>query len=134
MAYAERIQVLNESEIKELYDPPHFSLEERRYYFNLNDQESKVLKSIRKRSHRCYFVALLGYFKSKPVVLNPSFKQIRQDLLFIADVLYPGEHLARFVPDQKLRDRLYQKIFDLLNYKRWHERSEESDVSVGLHR
>jgi hypothetical protein len=76
MAYTERLQILIESEINDLYSPPSYSLEERQFYFSLNDREARVAKSIRKRSHRCYFVALLGYFKSRPVVLNPRFGQI----------------------------------------------------------
>ena len=73
MQYTERLQILIESEINDLYSPPRFNQEERRYYFSLNDQEAKIAKSIRKRSHQCSFVALLGYFKSKPVILNPRF-------------------------------------------------------------
>ena len=119
MAYAERIQILTESEINDLYSPPCFSLEERRFYFTLNDLETRVVKSIRLRAHRCFFIALLGYFKSRPVVLNPSFGEIEEDLRFIAkeQLLLPG--IRRFSLNQKQKDRLYQKIFDLLNYQKW---------------
>jgi hypothetical protein len=66
MAYTERLQILIDSEINDLYSPPHFTLEERRFYFALNDQEAKVANSIRNRAHRCFFVALLGYFMNRP--------------------------------------------------------------------
>ena len=134
MAYAERIQVLTEAEIRELYDPPHFSLEERRHYFNLNDREKAVSKTLRKRSHRCYFIALLGYFKSKPIVLKPNYMRIKQDLLYIADTHYPTGNIARFALDQKLTDRLYQKIFELLSYKRWHEVKQSDGLMAHLNR
>ena len=108
MAYTERLQILIDSEINDLYSPPHFTLEERRFYFALNDQEAKVANSIRNRAHRCFFVALLGYFKSRPVVLSPSFGDVEEDLRFIAKEQLPGPGIRRFSLNQKQKDRLYQ--------------------------
>ena len=134
MAYTERLQVLIESEINELYSPPSFSLEERRFYFSLNDREAKVAQSIRKRSHRCYFVALLGYFKSKPVVLNPRFGQVEQDIQFIASELFPGPGLRRFTLDRKQRNRLYEKVFGLLRYQSWRDQNYRGELISHLQR
>ncbi|MFK7731190.1 MAG: Tn3 family transposase [Pseudomonadales bacterium] len=134
MAYTERLQILIESEITELYSPPNFSLEERRFYFSLNDREAKAAKSIRQRSHRCYFVALLGYFKSKPVVLSPSFGQIEEDLKFIACEQFPGLGLRRFTLDRKQRNRLYQKVFGLLNYQSWRDQTDSAETIAHLQR
>jgi hypothetical protein len=134
MAYTERLQILTESEINELYCPPTFSLEERRFYFSLNDRETKLVRSIRKRSHRCYFVALLGYFKSKPVVLSPRFGQIEQDLKVIASEQLPGPGLRRFTFDRKQRNRLYQKIFSLMGYQSWHHQSNHDEMIAHLQR
>jgi hypothetical protein len=119
MAYTERIQILIDSEINDLYSPPSFTLEERRFYFALNDREAKVANSIRNRSHRCFFVAMQGYFKSRPVVLSPSFGDVEEDLCFIAQEQLPGPDIRRLSLDQKQKDRFYQKIFDLLNYQKW---------------
>ena len=134
MQYTERLQILIESEINDLYSPPRFNQEERRYYFSLNDQEAKIAKSIRKRSHQCSFVALLGYFKSKPVILNPRFGQIEQDLEFIAKELFPGANLRRFTLDQKQRNRLYQKVFSALNYQSWHDQNDRDQLIAHLQR
>ncbi len=49
MAIQKQLQILTESEINDLYSPPCFSLEERRFYFALNDLETTVVKSIRLR-------------------------------------------------------------------------------------
>ncbi len=128
MAYAERIQILTESEINDLYSPPCFNLEERRFYFTLSDLEMKVVKSIRLRAHRCFFIALLGYFKSRPVVLNPSFGDVEEDLRFIAKEQLFGSGIRRFSLNQKQKDRLYQKIFDLLNYQKWQNRCQQDKL------
>ncbi len=132
MAYTERLQILIESEINDLYSPPCFTLEERRLYFSLNDKEAKVAKSIRNRAHRCFFVALLGYFKSKPVVLSPSFGDVEEDLWFIVKEQLPGSGIRRFSLDQKQKERLYQKIFDLLNYQKWRDKQDRSPLITHL--
>ncbi len=132
MAIQKRLQILIESEISNLYSPPSFTLEERRFYFALNDQEAKVANVIRNRAHRCYFVALLGYFKSRPVVLSPSFGDVEEDLRFIAKEQLPGPSIRRFSLDQKQKDRLYQKIFDLLNYQKWRDKQDRSVLITHL--
>ncbi|MCU7805600.1 MAG: DUF4158 domain-containing protein [Candidatus Thiodiazotropha sp. (ex Lucinoma borealis)] len=132
MAYTERLQILIESEINDLYSPPCFTLEERRFYFALNDQEAKAAKSIRSRAHRCFFVALLGYFKSRPVVLNPSFGDVEEDLRFIAKEQLPGPGIRRFSLDQRQKDRLYRKIFSLLNYQKWQGKKDRSPLMTHL--
>jgi TnpA family transposase len=119
MAIQNQLQILTRSEINDLYSPPRFNLEERRFYFALNDLETKVVKSIRLRAHRCFFIALLGYFKSRPVVLNPGFVDIEEDLRFIAKEQLHLPGIRRFSLNQKQKDRLYQKIFDLLDYQKW---------------
>ena len=128
MSYDERIQILIESEINNLYGPPRFTLEERRYYFALNDQEAKVAGSIRNRAKRCFFVALLGYFKSKPVMLNPSFGDVEDDLRFIAREQLPGPGLLHFTLNQRQKDRLYLKLFELVGYEKWRDDTLRDDV------
>lgn len=122
MARNKRLKILLQPEIDDLYSPPQFTKEQQRYFFTLNDRELAVAKSIRKREHRCYFVAMLGYFKSKPVILNPSFRLIENDLVFIAKETFPGNKLRRFSLNQKQRDRLYEKLFSINQFKRWKER------------
>jgi len=128
VSYDERIQILIESEINDLYGPPRFTLEERRYYFALNDQEAKVAGSIRNRAQRCFFVALLGYFKSKPVMLNPSFGDVEDDLRFIAREQLPGPGLLHFTLNQRQKDRLYLKLFELVGYEKWRDDTLRDDV------
>jgi hypothetical protein len=42
------------------------------------------------------FVVLLGYFKSKPVPINPKYGQIKEDLKFVANTILPGQGLRPF--------------------------------------
>jgi TnpA family transposase len=119
MAFKERIRILVDSEINDLYGPPKYSIEVQRLYFALNDDEERAVSSIRNRSHKCFFIVLLGYFKSKPVVLSPSFGEVESDLKFIAKELYLGFGIRRFSLTQKQKDRFYQNIFELAGHKKW---------------
>jgi len=132
MAYTERLQILIDSEIKDLYNPPSFTLEEPRFYFALNDQEAKVANAIRNRAYHCYFVALLGYFKSRPVILSPSFEDVEEDLRFIAKEQMPGPGIRKTSLDQKHKGCFYQKITVLLNYQKWRDRQDRSVLITHL--
>lgn len=96
MPYKERLTILHHAEISDLYGTPSLSLEEKRISFALNDLELDVIKSIRDRNHKCYAIALLGYFKIKPISLNPSYKALQEDLIFIAKEYFPKFKVPRF--------------------------------------
>ena len=67
MAIKNEISILTRAEQADLYSPPIFSIEEQRLYFSLNDGELAVFRSIRLRAHRCYFVAILGFWGFPPL-------------------------------------------------------------------
>ena len=96
MSYKERLTILHESEINDLYGVPSLSLEEKRVSFALNDLEQDVIKSIRDRNHKCYAIVLLGYFKIKPIQLNLTYKVLQADLAFIADEYFSKFKAPRF--------------------------------------
>jgi len=95
MAFQKRLIILIDSEIKDLYGPPKYSIEEQRLYFALNDDEEQAVSSIRNRSHKCFFIVLLGYFKSKPVAwhhinLNGRYSfSFEQKLPEIEEIMRP---------------------------------------------
>ena len=119
MTSQKRLSILLDCERKDLYGVPQYTLEEKRVYFSLNDFEADYVGAIRSRSHRCFFIALLGYFKTKPVVLSPSYGEVESDLQFIAQEYYSGFKFKRFNLTQKQKDRFYSKIFDLLKHTAW---------------
>ncbi len=58
-------------------------------------------------------IALLGYFKSKPVILEPNYKEMQADLQFIADTHYDSLKLSRFSVNRMQKARIYAKILSL---------------------
>ncbi len=93
MAFEERVQILSEAEQDELYGPPLSPPPTNASFFSLNDKELAIAKSLRHRGQRYMLVVLLGYFKAKPVVLNPGFHQIKQDLKYVYQTVLPRPRL-----------------------------------------
>jgi TnpA family transposase len=131
MSYKERLTILHDSEINDLYGIPALSLEEKRISFALNDLEQDVINSIRDRYHKCYAIALLGYFKINPIPLNPSFKALKEDLVFIAEEYFQKAKVPRFSVSRMQKARIYDKIFNLVNFKAWD--AEQHNDSAVIH-
>jgi hypothetical protein len=119
MSYKERLTILHTAEINDLYGVPKLSLEEKRISFALNDMEQDVIDSIRDRNHKCYAIALLGYFNIKPIPLNPSFKALKEDLVFIANEYFQNAKVPRFSVNRMQRSRIYDKIFGVVGFSPW---------------
>ena len=113
---SKRLTILLDSEIKDLFGTPKLSIEEKRHYFSLNDLELDVFHSFRNNYNSVYFVLLLGYFKIKPVVLNPGYIETKEDLGFIANELLPGFKPKRATFSRSQKARIYQRIFELQKY------------------
>jgi len=128
MLYKERLTILQTAEINDLYGIPCLSLEEKRVSFTLNDLELDVIKTIRARNHKCYAIALLGYFKIKPIQLNPTFKKLQEDLTFITGAYFPQFKVPRFSVSSKQKTRIYGKILSLLNFEAWDAKQHQEPL------
>ena len=119
MAFNERIQILSQTEQSNLYDPPILTPEDQRFFFTLNDQELSVAKKLRNRQRRYMFVLLLGYFKAKPIILNPGYHQIKHDLRYLIENVFPGPGFRPFNLSSRECERLYGRVLALCDYQRW---------------
>lgn len=130
MAFKERLTILLEPEIKDLYSIPTLSVEQKRVIFALNDPELACISSIRDRNQKCLAIALLGYFKVKPILLNIRFNEVHPDLKFIATEYFPKFNITRFSVNRMQKARLYQKVLDVLGFKNW---SSDYENSLQIH-
>ena len=75
-------------------------------------------------------VVSLGYFNAKPVVLNPGFHQIKQDLKYVYPTVLPGPGCRPFNLTPKENERIYQRIFQFCNYRRWNAKDHGAALST----
>lgn len=132
MPNSKRLTILHEAEINDLYGVPSLSLEEKRVSFALNDLEQDVIKSIRDRKHKCYAIALLGYFKIKPIQLKPAYQELKEDLSFIAEEYIPRFKVPRFSVNRKQKTRIYHKILSLQNFEAWDAKQHQEPLINNL--
>lgn len=121
MSFEKRLSILYQSKIVVLSGIPALDDEQWRQNFSLNSIEAEAAARIRNISHRCFFVALLGYFKIKPICLNASFGDTESDLRFIASEYYDKPTLKRFSVSPAQISRFYKRIFELRKHHEWNK-------------
>jgi len=132
MNKGKRLSVLTKAEIEELYSPPAFSESDQRYFFTLNDREWEVINRVRDRKHRVVNIVLLGYFKSKPILLNPSFKSMQADLLFVSELYFKDLKYRRFSLKADQKSRLYERVLSLLGVSDWNDHEHQAELVAHL--
>lgn len=116
-----RIKILSESEVEEVYGVPQFSEEQRAYYFELNDEEKSLISRKNDPLSNLYRILFLGYFKYIPVVLNPSLEKIQSDLEYIRNKYDLKTKLPRMILDSGLKSRIYASLLSFYEYKLFDE-------------
>ena len=119
MPTEKRLKILTETEITDLFGPPVLNSNDQRFFFTLNEIELTQSRLVRKRDQRCMFVVLLGYFKVKPIILNPGFHRIKHDLKYVCSEVFPGPGLRPFNLTRKAQVRIYNRVLKLSGHERW---------------
>ena len=115
--FTERITILSAKEIEELYDLPQLSDVERKLYFTMDTDESKIAHSHRSWATKLVFMLQLGYFKAKKMFFAFTYEEIRDDIQFIrAKYSLPGFPPKKLEIHKTTRWNQQQRILTLFNY------------------
>lgn len=120
MPSTKRIQLLTESEIKDLYEIPTFNLQERHDYFHLSKLEQSYLNKYNNARTRIYFILQLGYFKAKQQFFSFGFNTVKHDVEFLKQTMFQTSELSfdknvsRVIRKQQIDD-----ILELTSYSNW---------------
>jgi hypothetical protein len=90
---SKRLKILSKEEIRNIFDLPDFTSDERREYFSLTAQEKDCLKNLRSVSSKLYFILQSGYFKSRHQFSNFEFNEIRDDAEYVLQTYFPEQKL-----------------------------------------
>ena len=117
--YNDRLKILDDQEIEELYGLPRFNHEERVHFFSLTPEERSLVDDYHTLPSRVLFILQLGYFKAKNLFFAIDFNGEKEDVLHILQQYYPGIHKSKLVvPSLKqTRHAQQQKILDLFGYQ-----------------
>lgn len=117
--YTDRIKILEDAEIEELYGRPSLSHEERVHFFSLTEQERLLADGHHSLVSRVLFVLQAGYFKAKTLFFSFEFDDVREDVRHILQQHYPLYQDAELREPilRKTRHAQQRKILTLYSYR-----------------
>lgn len=78
-----RLKILGKEEIRNIFELPDLTIEERLEYFSLSKPERDFLDGLRSVPTKLYFVLQAGYFKARNLFFNFEFADVPEDVEYI---------------------------------------------------
>jgi Domain of unknown function (DUF4158) len=105
--HSQRLQILNQDEIYELYAIPKFNVTERSHYFLLPEKVLHSLKIMKTNggntSARLWFILQYGYFKARHQFFNISYGDVIEDVTFIMTHYLPNDRAPQQLPSRRIQ-------------------------------
>jgi TnpA family transposase len=117
---SQRLQILKNDEIAELYAVPQFNATERSHYFLLPDavlQSLKIMKTNgRNTSAKLWFILQCGYFKARHQFFDISYNNIKEDVSLIMANYLPNDRLPIQLPSRRAQGVMKRQILKQIGY------------------
>lgn len=117
---SQRLTILSEDEITELYAVPQFNKIERAHYFLLPEKvlhSLKIMKTNGKNtSAKLWFILQYGYFRARHQFFNVRYGEVKADVLFIMTHYLPNDSLPQKIPSVRMQGVMRKKILQLMGY------------------
>jgi hypothetical protein len=117
--YKDRLKILEDQEIDELYGRPQFNHEERIHFFGLTPEERAVADGHYSLASRVLFILQVGYFKAKNLFFVFEFDDVQEDVRHVLQRHYPGFHDTKLTTPslKQIRHTQQRKILDLYGFQ-----------------
>lgn len=122
-----RLNILSEIEIKEIYQIPKFTNDQREFLFALDAKEMGALGTITATKSKIYFILQLGYFKVNAIFYNFTFDQVRADTAFVSIRYFPKKKTS--VTGKIWRNNISDQrkiILSLLGYQPYSSKTKKT--------
>jgi TnpA family transposase len=118
---SQRLQILGQDEVAELYAVPQFNPTDRSHYFLLPDKVLHSLKIMktngRNTSARLWFILQYGYFKARHQFFNISYGDAREDVRFIMAHYLTNDCVPDQLPSRRIQGVLKSQILQWMGYR-----------------
>lgn len=111
-----RLTILSKTQIDDLYQLPHFSEEERAFYFSLDEEERKEMESLRSIDSQIHFILQLGYFRTKNLFFEITFLECIEDIEYISNRYFAGVQITKISLSKRTIFNNYSRILKLVSY------------------
>ena len=88
MKIKNRIHLLPENKINELYNIPNFTDQEMEIFFSLSADDHLLLTKYKTIKLKIYFIIQLGYFRATQQFYNFSLEDIPKEVLYVAKLYF----------------------------------------------
>lgn len=112
-----RIKLLNDAEIKDIYDRPQFTDEERTWFFELDRNEKAILDFPVSIATKVDTILQLGFFKLKNQFFTFEFHDVKPDADYILDRYFDNQLLDKIKVGREVKNKNQQWILKLLGYQ-----------------
>jgi hypothetical protein len=117
--YRDRITILEDAEIEELYGRPRFTHDERIHYFALTPEERAAANGHYSLASRVLFILQAGYFKAKTLFFSFEIDEVADDVKHVLQQHYPQYHDAALKSAivKQTRHAQQHKLLELYGYR-----------------
>jgi len=117
--YKDRITILEDAEIEELYGRPGFTHDERVHYFALTPEERAVADGHYSLASRVLFILQAGYFMAKTLFFSFEIDEVADDVKHVLQQHYPQYHDAALKSAivKQTRHAQQRKLLELYGYR-----------------
>jgi len=126
MTMKNRLQLLTDAEIDDLYTRPEFNAGERELYFSMSQEELVILNQYSTTKTRVAFILQLAYFKAKHQFFTFTFDEVRADVDYVLERYYKINNavLLSRITRQSLNQQK-NVILNLFGYQDWSSRQAD---------
>ncbi|MEO8402642.1 MAG: Tn3 family transposase, partial [Gammaproteobacteria bacterium] len=123
MSNKERLNLLTDSEVEDLYSRPEFNDEEREYFFTLNDEEHDLLKKYASIKSKVFLILQIAYFKAIQQFYKFTLDEVADDVNYIITKHYSSAEKNKKKIIGNLWKEHYREqkadILKLYGYREW---------------
>jgi TnpA family transposase len=123
-----KIHLLNELEIEELYGIPQFTNVDREYFFQLDENEHKLLKNYTNLKSKVFLILQLGYFKAKQQFFKFKLDEVKEDVNYVIKKYYTiSEDRCKITGNlwKEINRKQKADILRLHQYREWSNKLEK---------
>ncbi|MDG1751499.1 MAG: DUF4158 domain-containing protein, partial [Thalassotalea sp.] len=114
--------------MNELYALPNFNRKDRDDYFSLDSETQRLVNELRRIETRVYFILLLGYFRSRPIVFNFSFSQVRSDLDYVRAKYFSDKDMSLDDLSPTTKTKLINKLLKYTGFTTYQSKLDKEPL------
>ncbi len=117
-----KIILLSETEIDDLYNLPNFTKSEMEFFFSLSNEDYACLSKCRTLKNQIYFILQLGYFRATQQFYNFTLQNLSKEASYVNAKYFDKQNNLKSVIDKPYRETItFQQniILKLHNYTNW---------------